>query len=870
MAITITGGKYVAAYIASVETSTVTIATTIFVSGDFLTAARIVGLWNATGTIFKGYAHVRAWVSTSSLQLETEFFDPATGIKATQVVGDLVYVSKNFAECVVAGSLTYVSNKATFLTNAIFGTENALSSVCFYDEGRVIEATVNGIGRPAIAIAGGLVVFGHLQDYAANQISGGCFVMFTITGSQAGMGPISNAAIFCMHGGTINTNQMPVWNGGYYGAAAHTQVWNSVETYLDFMTPNIQPFNFNPTRQILRNVTSVITGVATDAFRWYNGIIEGGTAKLIGNTSLAVFGMGSGATTFNIGAPASQYYTVQDIQPGVGYFSTPCALWDNNTANGNGTVVNWTNVITPERTVARYNTTTNANFNWYWKQLYTNCKPSTIINIQRTVDSVIAASTTVDISSATLTILEQKQVGPGRTPAVIEDYSSWLDGIKCYGYNVITNPITRTLYSLGSAGNSNIVYFGGIVNQIIDSKITLSKTNALLLSSKISINTTSNTITLSSNVNIDEVYDYLIAWNTSSIINAQYPAIDRYPVIANGDTVVTTMNITGLEYLKTGTKFIKLQSSGTLIANAAMSDINIIGNVNQTIPTNLNQVTISGTLTYNTSAVTVITFTYCTLNVVTNIGSGVVTAAIFNTTVADESDIEFETKTPAVLQVLGLTGTETYAIYNNLNDDVVYPTITPNGLLSYGNVATDTGIWTVVIKRPGYQSLVATWNSQGNQTYTFTYLNVQYTLADGSVAYTTSIDDNVTIDYDGVIQADIVIGDAQVSTQNLYNAFENSTITAEGLAWIKAINSNVSFINTPSGYFIFLGELIRIRKGDVVYINSAISAFIISADGTVTNPINGAVTFLAGISISQFQEAIWTYEERTLNKALFK
>jgi hypothetical protein len=732
----------------------------------------------------------------------------------------------------------------------------------------VIEATVNGIGTPAIAVAGGLVVFGHLQDYANNQISGGCYVMFTVTGSQAGLGPTSNSAILCMYGGTINTNQMPLWNGGYYGAAAHTQVWNGVETYLDFMTPTIQPFNFNPTRQILRNVVSVITGVATDGFRWFNGIIEGGSAKLTGNTSLAIFGQGGGESTFNIGAPASQYYTVQDIQPGVGYFSTPCALWDNNASDT--TIVNWTNVITPERTVARYHAVNRARFNWYWKQLYTNCKPSTIINIQRTVDSVIAASAAVDISSAALTILEQKQVGPGRTPAVTEDYSSWIDGIKCYGYDVITNPINRTLYSLGTAGNSNVVYFGGIVNQIVDSKITLSKTNALLLSSKISINTTSNTITLSSNVSLDEVYDYLIAWNTSSIINAQYPAIDRYPVIADGDTVVTTMNITGLEYLKTGTKFIKLQSSGTLTANAAMGNVNIIGNVNQTIPTNLNQVTISGTLTYNTSAAVVITFTYCTLNIVTNIGSGVVTAAIFNTTIADESDIEFETKTPAVLQVLGLTGTETYAIYNNLNAEVVYPTITPNGLLSYGNVAIDTGIWTIVIKKPGYQPLVATWNSQGNQTYTFTYLNIRYTLADGSVAYTDSTDSNVTIDYDGILEADVVIGDAQVSTQNLYNAFENSAITSKGLAWIKAINSNVSFINTPSGYFIFLGELIRIRKGNIAYINSAISAFIISADGTVTNPINGAVTFLAGISISQFQEAIWTYEERTLNKALFK
>ena len=575
MAITITGGKYAATYISSVGTTTITVASTLYTSADFLTTHRIVGLWNADGTVFKGYAHVRAWISTSSLELETEFFDPATGIVATQVVGDLVYISKNFAECVVAGSLTYASNKATFLTNAIFGTANQLSSVCFYDEGRVIEATVNGVGTPAIGIAGGLVVFGHLQDYATNKVSGGCFLMFTVTGSQAGLGPTSNSAIFCMHGGTINTAQQPLWNGGYYGAAAHTQVWNSVETYLDFMSPNQTLFNFNPTRQILRNVTNVIAGVAADGFRWYNGVIEGGSAKLIGDTSGAVFGMGAGNNTFNIGAPASEYYVVQDIQPGVGYFSTPCALWDNNTTNGNGTVINWTNVITPERTVFRYNTTTNAAFNWYWKQRYTNCKTNSIIAIKRNADGVIVTNATVTGSTAELTILEQKQLGPGRNPAVTEDYSSWQDSILCYGYQPVSNAINRTSYSLGSAGSSNQVIFGGIINQVVDPNVTLSRTAALELSSKISVSTTGvGRITISSNCTIDEIYDYLIAWKTSNITNMQFENIFQHPVTGSGVILNSAMNFTinsGVT-LSNGTKFKSVVTTGSL-SNSGTIDV---------------------------------------------------------------------------------------------------------------------------------------------------------------------------------------------------------------------------------------------------------------------------------------------------------
>lgn len=584
MAITITGGKYAAAYVSTVASSTVTVATTPFLSGDFLTAHRIVGLWNAAGTVFKGYAHVRAWVSTNTLQLESAFFDPATGIAATQVVGDLVLVSKNFAECVVAGSLTFASNKATFLTNAIFGTANQLASCCFYDEGRVIEATVNGVGTPAIGIAGGLVVFGHLQDYATNKVSGGCFLMFTVNGSQAGLGPTSNSAIFCMHGGTINTLQQPLWNGGYYGTAAHTQVWNSVETYLDFMTPSIQPFNFNPTRQILRNVTNVIAGVAADGFRWFNGVIEGGTAKLIGDTSLAVFGQGNGVISINIGAPASQYYIVQDIQAGAGYFSTPCALWDNNTTTGNGTIVNWTNVITPERTVARYNTTTNANFNWYWKQQYTNCKPNSIIAIKRNVDDVIVTNTIVTGTTGELTLLEQKQSGTGRTPAVTEDYSSWQDSILCYGYQPISNNITRTSYSLGTAGSSNQVIFGGIVNQIADSNVTLSRSDALLLSTRININIDTNTITFGSppeappiaivDSTLDDLYDYLIAWKTANITNMQYQNIFEYPVTGVGNQLNLAFNIEVLSgtTLSNGIKFQSLLTTGSTV-NSGTIDV---------------------------------------------------------------------------------------------------------------------------------------------------------------------------------------------------------------------------------------------------------------------------------------------------------
>ena len=90
MAITITGGKYANNTIASVGTSTQVTATTAnFVSTDF-TVQRIVGMWNSSGTTFLGMAFVRAFVSTSVLQLETAFYDPATGATVAQTAGNIL------------------------------------------------------------------------------------------------------------------------------------------------------------------------------------------------------------------------------------------------------------------------------------------------------------------------------------------------------------------------------------------------------------------------------------------------------------------------------------------------------------------------------------------------------------------------------------------------------------------------------------------------------------------------------------------------------------------------------------------------------------------------------------------------------------
>ena len=95
MTITISGGKYANNTIASVGTTTVTATTANFVSTDFSSVQRIVGMWNSAGTTFLGMAFVRSFTSTSVLQLETAFYDPATGATVAQTAArNIVIVGK--------------------------------------------------------------------------------------------------------------------------------------------------------------------------------------------------------------------------------------------------------------------------------------------------------------------------------------------------------------------------------------------------------------------------------------------------------------------------------------------------------------------------------------------------------------------------------------------------------------------------------------------------------------------------------------------------------------------------------------------------------------------------------------------------------
>lgn len=181
-----------------------------------------------------------------------------------------------------------------------------------------------------------------------------------------------------------------------------------------------------------------------------------------------------------------------------------------------------------------------------------------------------------------------------------------------------------------------------------DTNITLTEANAITkLASNFTVNRATNTITVTANSTLDDLYDVMKVYKTRPIqAQLEYPTISTQPVTASGDTLVTAMNVVGLEFLTAGVKFKKLQTNGT--ANGTISNLTVNGNVSQATPTNLSNVTITGTLTYNTNTATSITITNTTIGTVANSGTGIVTIEWWTITTYTDAEINYLNSTATI------------------------------------------------------------------------------------------------------------------------------------------------------------------------------------------------------------------------------
>ena len=169
---------------------------------------------------------------------------------------------------------------------------------------------------------------------------------------------------------------------------------------------------------------------------------------------------------------------------------------------------------------------------------------------------------------------------------------------------------------------------------LLDSNVTLSSSAATAkLASSFTVS--GSIITVTANSTLDDLYDAMKAWKTAAVQSqVEYPTISTQPVVAAGAVLTTSMSvvINASVTLSNGSKFTSLTASAFTL-NGTLSGITVTGPVAQTTPTNLTNVTIVGTLSYNTASTLSITYTNSNVSTVVNNGAGVITISKSGTVV---------------------------------------------------------------------------------------------------------------------------------------------------------------------------------------------------------------------------------------------
>lgn len=279
-----------------------------------------------------------------------------------------------------------------------------------------------------------------------------------------------------------------------------------------------------------------------------------------------------------------------------------------------------------------------------------------------------------DATLDTTTIYQTNVSGAtGSQRYLLHNWSRSVAGvIKSDWRTLLPNANTRRITALGysiKANQLDVDMTNGGTNTIplyceSDTNVTLSENDAVAkLASSFSVNSGTNTITVTANSTLDDLYDAMKAFKTRAVTaQLEYPTIATQPVNASGTNLVTAMSVVGIEFLTTGTKFKTLQANAT--ANGTISNLSIVGDISQATPTNLSNVQISGTLTYNTNTDTTITIIDTNINTVENIGTGIITINKVNSTIDNYTDAEinFNDSTISVI------GADTVTFHPTAND----------------------------------------------------------------------------------------------------------------------------------------------------------------------------------------------------------
>ena len=329
-------------------------------------------------------------------------------------------------------------------------------------------------------------------------------------------------------------------------------------------------------------------------------------------------------------------------------------------------------------------------------------------------------------------------------------------------------------------------------NLIADANVTLTEANAVTkLASSFTVVGSVLTVTASST--LDDIYDVMKAYKTRNVqAQVEYPTISTQPVTASGTALTTAMTIvvSSGAVLSGGTKFKSITTGGTVgITGAALSSITINNAVTQATPTALTNVTITGSLTYNTATTAQFTFTGSSLATVNNSGAGIVTIKKVSSTLTAGTNVVAYNPTYLTftlnggrIRVLDNVGVEQY---NQTTDG------------TFELQAAATGTWSYKVVKYGSKVIENTFSIDG-------------TTKAITPAY---IPDTFVVD----TSANVAAYTNLQTTQKIYDYYSYYLASAAGILVTKTVSLTASLLGL--GAYTLANSIIGIT-GSVIGINA--------------------------------------------------
>ena len=189
------------------------------------------------------------------------------------------------------------------------------------------------------------------------------------------------------------------------------------------------------------------------------------------------------------------------------------------------------------------------------------------------------------------------------------------------GYNVIQQDVSVVL------GSDTAQTVGVAMTAATNLTLTEAQAAALTGIALVASGADGGTVTVTAPRTLSQLWQYFRAWKPNNLSSNEW-SYDGTTLIVGSWTVIGVNNLSGGE----------LQTS-TASATGSISNLIVIGNVTQATPTSLSNVTITGTLTYNTATATPVTFTNVIASTVSNVGAGVVTVKRVNSTLTASTNV---------------------------------------------------------------------------------------------------------------------------------------------------------------------------------------------------------------------------------------